>query len=119
MTGVSLLLGIAGADRDLGAHAALALAHALGDVRGERLRLEGLADHDVVDRLVHDLLEARHVDARLLRVEVDVALERSVVELLGAVRRDADDLLDAGDADARQAHPRRGHAGLHVGSVDN
>ena len=80
-----LVLGIARPDRDLGAQAVLALAHALGDVRGERLGLEGLADHDLVDRLVHDLLEARHVHAGLLRVEVHVALERRVVELLVAV----------------------------------
>ena len=72
-----------------------------------------------VDRLVHDLLEPGHVDAGLLRVQVHVALERRVVELLGAVRRDPDDLLDAGDPDAREAHLRGGHAGLHVGSVDN
>ena len=76
LTGVELVLGVARMDRDLGAQAALALADALGDVGCERLGLEGLADHDVFDRLVHDLLEARHVNARLLRVEVDVALER-------------------------------------------
>jgi hypothetical protein len=69
-------------------------------VRGERLGHECLADHDVLDRFVHDLLEAGHVDAHLLGIQVDVALERGVVELLLAVRPDPDDLLDAGHADA-------------------
>ena len=78
-------LGIAGGDRHLGAHPVLALAHAAGDVGREHLRLEGLAEHDLVDRLVEDLLEARHVDAGLLRVEVDEALELGVVELLVGV----------------------------------
>ena len=77
--------------------------------------LKASPHHDLVDRLVDDLLEARHVDARLLRVEVHVALELGVVELLVAVDRDAEDLLDAGDADARKADARRGRAGLDVG----
>ena len=48
----------------------------------ERLGHECLAEHDVLDRLVHDLFETRHVHAHLLRVQVDVALERGVIELL-------------------------------------
>ena len=58
-------LGVAGRDPDLGAQAALALAHALGDVGGEPLGAERLAQDDLVDRLVDDLLEAGHVDAGL------------------------------------------------------
>ena len=58
-------LRVARGDRDLGPQAALALAHPLGDVGGEHLGPEGLAEHDLVDRLADDLLEARHVDAGL------------------------------------------------------
>ena len=64
--------------------ALLAVAHALGDVGGERLGLEGLAEDDLVDRLVDDLLEARHVRALLLGPEVDEALELGVEELLAS-----------------------------------
>ena len=74
---------------------------------GERLGLEGLAEDHLVDRLVDDLLEARHVRALLVRAEVDEALELGVEELLVAVRADADHLLDAGHADAREADVRR------------
>ena len=52
---------------------------------GEDLGAEGLAEHDLVDRLADDLLEARHVDAGLARVEVDEALELGVEEVLAAV----------------------------------
>ena len=84
--GGGLGLGVAGRDRHLGAQPALAVAHALGDVGRQRLRLEGLADHHLVDRLVHDLLEARHVRALLLGPEVDEAFELGVEELLAPVR---------------------------------
>jgi hypothetical protein len=85
-------------------------------VRGERLGLEGLAEDDLVDRLVDDLLEARHVRALLLGREIDEAFELGVEELLPAVRADPDDLLDARHAYAREAHAGRGPAGLDVAS---
>ena len=44
--------------------------------------LKASCKHHLVDRLVHDLLEARHVRALLLRPEVDEALELRVEELL-------------------------------------
>ena len=116
--GRRLGLGIAGGDRDLGARAVLAVAHEPGDVGGERLGLEGLAQHHLVDRLVHDLLEARHVRALLLGPEVDEALELGIEELLVAVRADADDLLHTGHPDARQAHVGRGTTGLDVASEE-
>jgi hypothetical protein len=59
------------------------------------------------------------VNARLLRVEIDVALERCVVQLLLAIRLDPDDLLDTGDADTREADTRSRYARLHVRYVDN
>ena len=56
---------------------------------GQALGAEGLAEDDGVDGLVDDLLEAGHVDAGLLGVEVDEALEVGVVEgfVAGGVRR--------------------------------
>ena len=103
--GRGLLLGVARGDRHLGAQRVLALAHELGDAPGELLGAErGLAEDDLADRVVDDLLEARHVRALLLGAEVDDALQLRREELLGARLADADDLLDAGHADARQAH---------------
>ena len=109
-----LVLGVARLDRHLGARAVLTLAHALCDVRGERLGLERLTDHNFVDRLVDRLLKTRHVYARLARVEVDVTLDVGVIELLAAVDRDANDLLDAGHANAREADRRFRHSCLNV-----
>ncbi len=112
-------LGVAGRDPDLGAEAALALADPLGDVRGKALGPERFAEDDGVDRLVDDLLEPGHVDAGLLGVEVDEALEVGVVEGFVAGRTavlrpaDSDDLLDADDADAGEADP--GGGGLRPG----
>ena len=79
------------------------------------LSRERLAEHDRVDRLADDFLEARHVDAGLARVEVDEALEVGVVEVLLAVGLDPDHLLDPGHADPREADLGRRHPGLHVG----
>jgi hypothetical protein len=101
-------------DRHLGAGPVLAVADALCDVRRERLRLERLAEDDLVDRLVDDLLEARHVRALLARSEVDEALELGVEELFLTGGPDPHDLLDAGHADPRQAHVGAGPPGLDV-----
>ena len=98
-------------------HAA-ALAHALGDVGGELLGTKRLAEHDLVDRLVHDLLESGHVDAGLLGVEVDEALEVGVEEGLGSVGGDADLLLDAGYPNPREAEACRGRRRLCVSALD-
>ena len=115
--GGGLVLGVARGDRHLGARGALALAHELGDAGGERLGLEGrLAEHDLADHLVDDLLEARHVRALLLCAEVDEALQPRGKELLLAVLADADDLLDPRDADARQADPQARRLRLNVGT---
>src|SRR5439155_4312932 len=79
-----------------------------------------LAEDDGVDRLVHDLLEAGHVDAGLLRIEIYEALEVGVVEGFVAggatVLRsaDADDLLNADDADAGEADSGGRRLGLRV-----
>jgi hypothetical protein len=112
-------LGVARRDRDLGPQAVLALAHALGDVRGEGLGLERLAEHDLVDRLSHHLLEAGHVDARLVGIEIDEAFELRVVELgiLGVAVADPQDLLDAGDSDPREAQEGARRGRLKVGGA--
>jgi hypothetical protein len=109
------VLGVAGRDPHLGAAAVLAVADELGDVSRERFRLEGLAQDHLVDRLVHDLLEARHVRALLVRGEIDEALELGVEELLAAVGADADHFLDAGHADPGEGDPRRRAARLDIG----
>ena len=113
------MLGVAGGDRDLGAQRALALADELGDALREVLRAERrLAEHDLADHLVDDLLEARHVRALLVGAEVDEALEPRPEELLGAVLADPDDLLDAGHADAREADRQRRRLRLDVGRLE-
>ena len=106
-----LVLGVAGCDRDLGALGSLARADELGDVLRKRLGSEwSLAEHDLADGLVDDLVEARHVGALLLVAEIDEALEAGEVELLA----DAHDLLDAGDADARERDRHAGGALLDI-----
>jgi hypothetical protein len=111
-----LVLGVAGGDRHLGTLGLLALAHELGDARGDGLGLEArLAEHDLADDLVDDLLEARHMRALLLRPEVDEALQAGREQLLLAVLADADDLLDLRDPDARQADAQARYFSLDVG----
>ncbi len=78
-----LVLGEARLDADLGASGALARADELGDVLGERLGLERrVAQHDLADRLVDDLLKARHVRALLIGAEFDHALKARREQLL-------------------------------------
>jgi hypothetical protein len=110
-----LVLGVARRDGHLGAGRALALAHELGDALRERLGLERrLAEDDLADDLVDDLLEARHVRALLVAAEVDEALQARREQLLVAALLDADDLLDLGHADPREADAEGGNAGLDV-----
>ena len=86
--GRRLVLRVARGDRDLGAPRALAVAHPLGDVLGQRLGPErALAEDDLADRVVDDLLEARHVRALLARPEVDEALQPGREQLLGPAGR--------------------------------
>ena len=71
---------------------------------GQRLGAERrLAEHDLADRLVDDLLEARHVRALLVGTELDDALEAGPEQLVGIALVQADDLLDVGHADLREA----------------
>src|SRR5438067_2139784 len=69
-------------DRDLGPQRVLPLEDVRGDVLGELLREQRLADHDLLDRLLEQLGETRHVHALLRRIEVDGALDVGGDELL-------------------------------------
>ena len=69
-----------------------------------------LAEDDLADRLVDDLVEARHVRSLLVAVEVDEAVEAGEEQLVA----DAHDLLDPRDADPREAHGDAGDACLDV-----
>ncbi len=84
-------------DPDLGTQRRLPVDDVPRDVLRERLDEEGLADHDLVDRLAEDLGEARHMNALLGRVQVDRARDLGGEGLLVAFVPDADRLLDAGD----------------------
>ena len=106
------MLGIARRDRDLGARGVLALADLLGDAQRERLGAERLlAEDDLADDVVDRLLEPGHVRALLARAEIDEALHAREEEIVAH----AHDLLDAGDADARERHADRRDLGLYVG----
>ena len=78
----SALDRVARPDRDLAAKRALPLDDTLRNALGEGFDDEGLTDHDLVDRLVDDLLEPRHVHALLARIEVDMALHLGVEQPL-------------------------------------
>src|SRR4029450_13158740 len=89
-------------DPDLGAQSLLALDDVTRDVLREHLDEERLPDHDLVDRLLEELGEARHVNALLSWVEVDGALDLRRDLLLAPCVADPDRLLDAGYASARE-----------------
>ena len=96
--GGALLDRIAGADGHLAAQRPLALDDGAGDPLGQRLHPQGLADDDLVDGLVDRLLEARHVDALLVRAQVAEARDLGVEEPLVALVADPDRLGGAGHA---------------------
>jgi hypothetical protein len=100
---------------NLGAQRILAFTHELRDVRGERLRLERLVEHDMLDRVVDRLLEARHVRALLLRIEIDEALELRGEELgRRAFGTNSYNLFDASYPNARKAQVSCGTSRLDV-----
>ena len=67
-------------------------------------------EHDLADRLVDHLLEARHVRALLLAAEIDEARQPREEQLVA----DAHDLLDARHADAREPHRDARQARLDI-----
>ena len=102
---------------DLGAQGALAADDGARDVLGELLDEQRLADHELVDRLLEQLREARHVDAALRGVEVDRAGDLGGDELLVRPAAEADRLAHAPDAGPGQAELHLGDGGLEVGAV--
>ena len=72
---------VTGGDLHLCAQRILALDDVAGDVLGQPLDEEHLADHELVDGFFEQLREARHVHALARRVEVDEAVD------LGETRR--------------------------------
>jgi signal transduction histidine kinase len=83
-------------------------------VLGELLDEERLFDHHLVDCLLEQLGEARHVDTLLLRVEIDRAIDLRGDQLLGAAPAQPDRLLDSLHACARQAEANLGRRRLQV-----
>ncbi len=109
--GCGLVLGVARRDRDFGAQGVLAGAHEFGDVLGQRLRPKrGLAEDDLADRLVDDLLEPRHMGALLAGAQVHEARQAREEQLIA----NANDLLDARHPHARQADRDRGRPRLNI-----
>ena len=69
-----------------------------------------LAEDDLADRLVDDLVEARHVRALLVAAEVDETVEPGEEELVANPHH----LLDARDPDAGEPDGHARHARLDV-----
>ncbi len=105
---------ILGLDPHLGAQRVLALDDVGGDVLGEGLDEEGLADHDLVDRLAEELGKARHVHAFLARIEIDGARDLGGEGLLVPLVPDPDRLLHAGHPGPRQPELDLGDRSLQV-----
>ena len=84
------------------------------DPVGERLDEQALAEHDLVDRLVEELREARHVDALLVAREVDRAVDLRGHQDLLLAAADPDRLLDPRHTRARERDLDRRRGGLHV-----
>ena len=105
------MLRVSRRDRHLRALGALTFADQLRDLLGERLRAERRsAEDDLADRLVDNLLKARHMCALLIAAEIDEALQAREEQLVG----DPHDLLDARDAHAREANPHARRARLDI-----
>ena len=99
---------------DLRAERVLASDDGSGDVLCELLDQDGLADHELVDRLLEQLREARHVYAALGGIEVDRAGDLGEDELLVPATAEADRLVDAAHARAREANPDLGLGRLEI-----
>ena len=67
---------------------------------GQHLDEQCLAEDDLVDRLVEELREPRHVHALLRAIEVDGALDLRSHHRLRVAAADPDRLADTGDAGA-------------------
>ena len=101
-------------DPHLGAERILPLDDLRGDPVREHLDEQPFAEDDLVDRLVEELREARHVDALLVAREVDGAVDLGRHQDLLLAAADADRLVDAGHAGAREREPDGRRRRLHV-----
>ena len=81
---------------------------------GELLDEECLLEHDLVDRLLEDLREPRHMHALLLRIEIDAAVDLGGDQLLRAAPAQADRLLDPLHAGSRQPQAHLWRRGLQI-----
>ncbi len=101
-------------DAHLGSERLLALDDLCRDPVRQHLDEEALSEHHVVDRLVEELGEARHVDALLVAREIDGALELGGHQDLLRAPTDSDRLVDPRDACPREREPDRRRRGLEV-----
>ena len=77
-------------------------------------RNAALAEDDLADGVVDNLLEPAHVRTLLVRAEVDEAVQFRVEQLFSAVVGEADDLLDVGYTHAREGERERRSLALNV-----
>ena len=105
---------IARLDAHLGAQGPLAFDDVGGDVLGELLDQQGLADHDLLDRLLEQLRKARHVHALLRLLEVDGAVDLRGDQLLGVAVADPERFLKPADAGSRECERHLGRRCLQV-----
>ena len=110
----SPLQWIPGRDPHFGAARPLTTNDVSRDVLRQLLDEKGLPDHDLVDRLLEELREPRHVHALLALVEVDEAVDLGRDELLRAAPAETDRLGDALNAGPRQAEPYLGCRSLEI-----
>jgi hypothetical protein len=101
-------------DPDLGPQGLLALDDLGRDPVGQHLHEQPLAEHHVVDRLVEELGEPRHVRALLIASEIDGALELGGHQDLLCAPADPDRLVDARDACTREREPDRRRRRLEI-----
>ncbi len=80
----------------------------------ELLDQQSLLDHDLLDCLLEQFGEARHVNALLRRIEIDRAVDVGRDQLLALAVADPDRLADAADSGPRQSDPHVRRRGLKI-----
>ena len=102
-------------DLDLGPQRVLALDDSPRDQLGQSFDEEGVAYDELVDGLLEEFREARHMHALAGGVQVDGARDLRGYEDLAGGGALADGLVHAPNADARQPDADLGLGGLEVG----
>jgi hypothetical protein len=95
----------------------LAVADGLGDPLGQLLGAQRVPPTTASPIASLTTSSKREVGTLLVGAQVDEALKLGVVGLLLAGRADADDLLDAGDADPRERDVDGGLAVLELRAI--